>query len=99
MCHSMWCKGSCTVSLICKILLIVGGLNWGLVGLGMLVGGDSDWNVVHMILGSVSTLEAIVYVLVGIAAAMKIFGCRCHKCMGGCDCGTSHVADGMDKKM
>lgn len=51
---------------IARVLVIVGGVNWGLVGLGMLMG--KDWNVVHMILGSVSTLEALVYVLVGLAA-------------------------------
>ena len=53
--------------MIAFILLIVGGVNWGLVGLGWLVNG-SDWNVVHMILGSSATLEGIVYVLVGISA-------------------------------
>lgn len=47
------------------ILVIVGSLNWGLVGLGWLVGGGADWNVVHMILGSSTMLEAIVYILVG----------------------------------
>ena len=53
--------------MIAFILLVIGGLNWGLVGLGWLVGG-SDWNVVHMILGSSQTLEGIVYVLVGLSA-------------------------------
>ncbi len=51
---------------IARILVVIGGVNWGLVGLGMLM--SSDWNVVHMILGSVSMLEAIVYVLVGLSA-------------------------------
>ena len=46
------------------ILMAVGGINWGLVGLGWLSGG-ADWNVVHMILGSSMQLEALVYVLVG----------------------------------
>lgn len=74
--------GSCTMGMIAKILLIVGGVNWGLVGIGMLLG--SDWNVVHMIFGSMSTLEAIIYVLVGIVAAMKIFGgCKCGQCSSG----------------
>ncbi len=50
------------------ILLAVGGLNWGLVGLSMLVNGTMEWNVVHMILGSMPTVEAIVYVLVGLSA-------------------------------
>jgi uncharacterized membrane protein YuzA (DUF378 family) len=50
------------------ILLAVGGLNWGLVGLGWVVGNGADWNVVHMILGSSMTLEGIVYILVGLSA-------------------------------
>ena len=58
------------LSQIARILVVVGGVNWGLVGLGMLMG--SDWNVVHMILGSWMTLEAIVYVLVGLAAVWTI---------------------------
>lgn len=53
--------------IIAFILLVVGGLNWGLMGLGSLI-SNSDWNIVHMILGSSMMLENIVYVLVGIAA-------------------------------
>ena len=66
------------MSLVVKVLVIVGAVNWGLVGLGMLLG--NDLNVVHMILGSLSSLEAIVYLLVGVAGVMKIFGCKCSKC-------------------
>lgn len=50
------------------LLLVVGGVNWGLVGLGWLVGGGADWNVVHMIVGQSMQLEGLVYVLVGAAA-------------------------------
>jgi uncharacterized membrane protein YuzA (DUF378 family) len=78
--------------LIGKILLIIGGINWGLVGVGMLMNGD--WNVVKMVLGSVPTIEAIVYILVGIAAVMKIFGCKCKKCMAACGaCDTDNKAE------
>lgn len=86
MCHGKFGGGMCTPAMIGKILLIVGGINWGLVGVGMLMG--SDLNVVHMILGSLPAVEAIVYVLVGVAGIMKIFGCKCKKCMAGCTCGT-----------
>lgn len=48
------------------ILVIIGGLNWGLVGLGSLMG--SDLNVVHMLLSFSSQVESIVYVLVGLSA-------------------------------
>ncbi|MEK7128401.1 MAG: DUF378 domain-containing protein [Patescibacteria group bacterium] len=74
--------GGCTPSLIGKILLIIGGINWGLVGVGMFM--QTDWNVVRMLLSSWPSVEAVVYVLVGIAAIMSIFGCRCGKCAATC---------------
>jgi uncharacterized membrane protein YuzA (DUF378 family) len=80
-CHGA-CK--CIPSKIGKTLVVIGGINWGLVGLGMLLGKMDAWNVVHMILGSMPMFEAIVYLLVGIAAVITIFGCRCKKCMAGC---------------
>ncbi|HEY4494273.1 MAG TPA: DUF378 domain-containing protein [Candidatus Paceibacterota bacterium] len=67
---------------ICKVLLVVGGLNWGILGLGMLLGNTGEWNVVHMVVGSWPVVEGIVYLLVGVAAVMKLFGaCKCQKCM------------------
>ncbi len=78
------------VSKIAKILIIIGAINWGLVGLGWLFGG-ADWNVVHMIFGSWMTVEAIIYLLVGIAGVMKIFGCRCKMCTA-CTAGGEHAA-------
>lgn len=73
--------GGCNVSMVAKVLVIIGAVNWGLVGVGMLM--SSDWNIVHKLLESVPALEAVVYVLVGVAGVMKIFGCKCKKCMGG----------------
>lgn len=63
------------------ILTVVGALNWGLVGLGYFMGGD--WNLVHMILGSVASLENLVYVLVGVSAAWLVFTHKgdCRHCM------------------
>ena len=80
------CNGKCTVGcvgkMIAKWLLIIGGLNWGLMGVGMLMGNDiNSWNVIHMLLQSVPVVEAIIYVLVGLAAIVKVFGCRCKKCV------------------
>lgn len=69
------------MSMIVRILVIIGGVNWGLVGLGMLLGGN--WNVINMILGSMPVFEAIIYILVGISAVMMIFNCRCGKCKDG----------------
>jgi len=59
------------------VLLIIGGLNWGLVGI------NADWNVVHLLLGSWMWLERLVYILVGISAVMMLGVCKC--CMD-CTC-------------
>ena len=71
-------KCRCAVYKTAKVLVIVGGLNWGLVGVGMFMG--STWNLVNMIFGSMPKLEALVYLLVGISALVMTFGCKCAKC-------------------
>lgn len=53
---------------IAMVLLIVGGLNWGLVGL-------FDIDVVARILGVMSTASRSVYILVGLAALYSIYLC------------------------
>ena len=68
--------------MIGKILLIIGGINWGLVGIGMFM--NANWNVVNLLLGKFPTIEAIVYILVGVSAIVKIFGCKCKKCAVEC---------------
>lgn len=50
-----------TLHIITFTLVLVGALNWGLVGL-------LDFNLVDMILGAGSTLSKIVYILVGASA-------------------------------
>ena len=47
------------------LLLIVGGLNWGLVGL-------FDFDLVAAIFGEMSIVSRIVYVLVGVSALAQI---------------------------
>lgn len=46
--------------MVAFILVIVGGLNWGLTALG--------FNVVNMIVGSWPVVEQVVYLLVGLSA-------------------------------
>jgi uncharacterized membrane protein YuzA (DUF378 family) len=53
------------LELVATLLVIVGALNWGLVGLGGFMG--SSWNVVNMVLGSWPQVEWLVYVLVGLS--------------------------------
>ncbi len=62
----------CGICGVACVLLIIGALNWGLVGLGWLVGNGADWNVVHMLLGKWMIVEAIVYILVGLAGVWKL---------------------------
>lgn len=54
------------VKKIAFILVIIGGINWGLVGL-------FDYNLVAMIFGDMSTLTRIIYDLVGLSALYMAF--------------------------
>lgn len=47
-------------------LVVVGALNWGLVGL-------MDLNLVSSLLGAGSLLEKVVYLLVGLSALMTLW--------------------------
>ena len=51
---------------VALILVIVGGLNWGLVG-------AFDFNLVDALFGEMSALARIVYVLVGLSAIFLVF--------------------------
>jgi uncharacterized membrane protein YuzA (DUF378 family) len=68
----------CNVSSLSSILILIGGLNWGLIGLGYFL--QSDWNLVDIILGGWPMIENTVYILVGLAAVVSLFGCRCKTC-------------------
>lgn len=79
-------KCGCSCASVANILLIVGGLNWGLVGLGYFFGGN--WNLVNLLLGNWMWLEAVVYILVGASALVSLFGCKCSTCKS-CAAGSS----------
>ncbi|MFH1500805.1 MAG: DUF378 domain-containing protein [archaeon] len=51
---------------IAMVLVIIGAVNWGLVGIG-------GWDLVDIILGSVPILAKIVYILVGLAGLYLIY--------------------------
>ena len=53
------------LDLVATILVIVGGLNWGLVG-------AANFDLVAAIFGPMSPLSRIVYVLVGLAAVYEL---------------------------
>lgn len=66
------------LDVIVAILLVIGGLNWGLVGL-------FHFNLVNFLFGSLPAIERIIYVIVGVAALYQIFQWKaiqrrwCHK--------------------
>ena len=68
---------------IAFILVIIGGLNWLLVGIG-------GWDLVAIVLGSVAWLAKLVYILVGLSAVYLVVthkkDCKC------CDKGATPAA-------
>jgi len=57
--------GNKNMETIAHWLLIIGGINWGLIGL-------INFNLVNVILGSIAWLEKLVYILVGLSALMAL---------------------------
>lgn len=60
---------------ISVVLVIIGGLNWGLVGF-------FDFNLVGTLFGHATVITRIIYAVVGVAALYLIFGMG--KCCKGC---------------
>lgn len=54
-------KSGMILHMVAFLLVIIGALNWGLIGL-------FNENVVHMIVGAWPTVERVVYILVGVSA-------------------------------
>ena len=80
-----WCqkeesmvKHCCILCKIVAVLLIIGALNWGLVGL-------LDFNLVSYLFG-VGMLSHAIYILVGLAGVAGLVGLfrGCRKCDGEC---------------
>lgn len=51
---------------LCLVLIIIGGLNWGLVGL-------FNFDLVAFIFGGMSVLSRIIYTVVGLAALLMLY--------------------------
>lgn len=68
---------------ITYVLLLIGGINWGVYGL-------SGYDVVNILLGSIPMIANIVYVLVGLSAVYILLNkyglCACEhrECSNGC---------------
>lgn len=54
------------LDVIVAILLVIGGLNWGLIGV-------ANFNLVDAIFGNMVMLTRLVYIIVGLAALYQIF--------------------------
>ena len=73
----------CVVCKIVSLLVIIGALNWGLIGLCQL-------DLVARLLGPMSGPSRIVYSLVGLAGVMSILACfKMCPCQKGACCPTS----------
>ena len=58
-----------TLDVIVAVLPVVGGLNWGLVGL-------FDFDLVETLFSSIPVIQKTVYVLVGLSAIYQIIGLK-----------------------
>ena len=62
-------NGMKIVDVIAWILLVVGGLNWGLVGI-------FSFDLVAAIFGEMSGLSRLVYILVGLSAVYNLLAVK-----------------------
>ena len=58
------------IDTIALILIIIGAINWGLVGI-------FNFNLVDAIFGTMSVISRIIYALVGISGLWGIPDCMC----------------------
>ncbi len=54
-----------TLQKVCLVVTIIGGINWGLIGL-------LDFNLVEAIFGASSVISRIVYSLVGLTSMINV---------------------------
>jgi uncharacterized membrane protein YuzA (DUF378 family) len=69
-------KDNCTICSITSAIVIVGAINWGLVGVLQI-------DLVARFLGDMTTPARVVYGIVGVAGVLKLLGifklCPCQK--------------------
>jgi uncharacterized protein len=69
----------CALHKAAWVLMVVGALNWGLVGIAKM-------NLVEMLLGGWPMVVRVVYVLVGLSGVAMLMAGKCCMGMGGCAC-------------
>ena len=69
-------KGNSWLHAVAMWLVVLGGVNWGLVGL-------LEWNLVETLLGGWPWLVTLIYILVGLSALVMVPMATdaCKKCM------------------
>ncbi len=67
------------LQMVAGILLVVGGLNWGLVGLGYFI--NTNLNLVNLLFGWLPALENVIYLVVAASAVVHAMSC-----MKSCEC-------------
>ena len=67
--HNSQCCGKrgCSLAMTAKTLVVIGGINWGLVGVLKL-------DLVETIFGSIAILQQIIYIVIGLAALYMVYG-------------------------
>ena len=60
-------EGMKVLDVIVTVLLLIGGINWGLVGF-------FGVNLLTMIFGEASAITRVIYALVGLSALYEVFG-------------------------
>lgn len=65
--------GKCGVHCVAWCLVLVGALNWGLVGL-------FNFNLVETLFGAWPMVVKVVYILVGLSAIGSLMCKKCGKC-------------------
>ena len=58
----------CPICKVAGLLVVIGAINWGLVG-------ALNKNLVSRLLGSGTTAERVVYIIIGVAGIMKLVSC------------------------
>jgi len=65
-------KSKGTLYMVAMILLLIGGINWGLVGL-------LNLDLVALIFGAMPLIQKLIYILVGLSAVFIVFRQCKHK--------------------
>ncbi len=66
-------QNMCGLHKVAWVLVLIGALNWGLVGV-------FEWNLVESLLGTLPAVVRLVYVLVGVSAVLMLLCGACKSC-------------------